>query len=88
MGFLLKKEDALTVLLTGYGILMDRYGQFSIFLELHSQRFRVQALNLVLWTSSLELGPWDLEETFCNFFVPGLLLRVDTEGNSAPFDLG
>ena len=43
---------------------------------------------LVLWISTSELGPWNWDETFCNFFTPGLLSGVDTEEGSALFDLG
>ena len=47
-------------------ILTDRYGgQFSW--NCIVRDFRAPASTLILWTSYSQLGPWDSEETLCNF---------------------
>ena len=38
---------------------------------------------LVLWTSYLQIGPWDSEETLCIFSAAGFLSREDMEDGSA-----
>ena len=48
-----------------------------------TDRYGAPASTLVLWTSYLQIGPWDSEETLCIFSAAGPLEREDTEDGSA-----
>ena len=84
MECVVKKDDVLAVLPTGCAFSRTATaGNATFSWNCIARDFRAPASNLVLWTSYLQIGPWDSEETLCIFSAAGLLSREDTEDGSA-----
>ena len=84
MECVVKKDDMLAVLPTGCAFSRTTTaGNATFSWNRIARDFRAPASTLVLWTSYLQIGPWDSEETLCIFLATGLLSREDTEDGSA-----